>query len=309
MTDHVDVWDLENDKKIFSIPAMIDGMAITRDGNSILINTPSARMTAGGGFVMPGKSGSSLWNARTGEKERDGIILGGVMAFSPDNLQALAFKTMIGGSPQLALYDVKNDQVIREFDLPTEKNPVPERPKQPERNPVPERPKQPEKSRISARPKQRAKAARPPRQQATAPQVEAKGPANMHVLSISFSPAGDRALAGTVDHGMFLWDVKTGQMVRAFTKHDGRVFGVAFSPDGRRALSCGAGKVEGGIGNLRIVPTDCTVRLWDLESGDELACFKGDHPQAVSAVAFSPGGRRALSGDVSGLIRLWALPE
>jgi WD40 repeat protein len=56
------------------------------------------------------------------------------------------------------------------------------------------------------------------------------------------------------------------------------VYGVAISPDGRRALSCGP---------------DRTIRLWDVETGQELRRMLC--PTAVAAVAFSPDGRRALS--------------
>ena len=71
------------------------------------------------------------------------------------------------------------------------------------------------------------------------------------------------------------------------------VRGVAFSPDGSRALSGGA---------------DGLVRLWDVSTGKQLQVFKG-HTKAVNAVAYSPEGRRFLSGGDDRTIRLWALPR
>jgi hypothetical protein len=68
---------------------------------------------------------------------------------------------------------------------------------------------------------------------------------------------------------------------RGHLADDAGVGGVAFSPDGRRAISCGVG--------------DKKVRLWDVETGQELACFAG-HRDAVMNVAFSPDGRYAVSG-------------
>lgn len=73
--------------------------------------------------------------------------------------------------------------------------------------------------------------------------------------------------------------------------HTDWVYRVTFSPDGRRALSCGYGR---------------TVRLWDVETGQELRRFRvGLAP--VHAVTFSPAGLRALCGTDEGDFGLWDL--
>jgi WD40 repeat protein/tRNA A-37 threonylcarbamoyl transferase component Bud32 len=89
-----------------------------------------------------------------------------------------------------------------------------------------------------------------------------------------------------------LWDVKAVKELRRFEGHTAAVHGVAFSPDGRRALSGGH---------------DLTVRLWDLSTGQELHCF-ARHRSAPWRLAFSPDGRFALSAGDSP-IRLWRLPD
>jgi len=81
--------------------------------------------------------------------------------------------------------------------------------------------------------------------------------------------------------------------VRRFVGHTGPVQSVAFSPDGRRALS-GSGWPQG----------DRTLRLWDVSTGRALRRFVG-HTDGVGCVAFSPDGRRALSGSLDTSVRLW----
>jgi hypothetical protein len=81
--------------------------------------------------------------------------------------------------------------------------------------------------------------------------------------------------------------------VRRFRGHLQPVKCVAFTPDGRKALSASG------------FPTsDNTVRVWEVASGRELVCFRG-HEGAVHAVAVSPDGRRALSGGEDRVLRLW----
>jgi WD40 repeat protein len=67
---------------------------------------------------------------------------------------------------------------------------------------------------------------------------------------------------------------------------------VAFSPDGRLALSGGA---------------DGLIHVWSVDSGAEVHTFEG-HEGTVSSVRFLADGRRIVSGGEDRTIRIWKLP-
>ena len=98
-----------------------------------------------------------------------------------------------------------------------------------------------------------------------------------------------RALSGSEDNTVRLWEVETGRCLRVLEGHSGSVLSVAWSPDGRRALSGSE---------------DNTVRLWDIETGRCLRVLEG-HSDGVRSVAWSPDGRRAFSGADNGVMRVW----
>lgn len=117
------------------------------------------------------------------------------------------------------------------------------------------------------------------------------------VSSVAFSPNGQQALSGGyyvsqgvwggAEHVLKLWDVASGKSLLTMAGHSSTVKAVAFSPDGRQALS-------GSV--------DKTVKLWDIAIGKEIRTMNG-HSMAVDAVAFSPDGRHALSGGME--LKLW----
>jgi RNA polymerase sigma factor (sigma-70 family) len=84
--------------------------------------------------------------------------------------------------------------------------------------------------------------------------------------------------------------------VSRFEGHTDGVMVVAFSPDGKRALS----------GGVCYGDRDPTLRLWDVTTGKELLKLEG-HTEGVYSLAFLPGGQKAVSGGGEGTIRVWDL--
>src|SRR5262249_24682348 len=71
--------------------------------------------------------------------------------------------------------------------------------------------------------------------------------------------------------------------------HEDCVHHLVFTADGRRVLTGSS---------------DHTLRLWDVETGQEIRCFTG-HTDRVEGVALSTDGKLALSGSRDGSMRLW----
>jgi WD40 repeat protein len=52
---------------------------------------------------------------------------------------------------------------------------------------------------------------------------------------------------------------------------------------------------------------DGTLRLWDVETGEELSRF-ADYP-ALLSVAYAPDGKHAVTGGDDCSVRVWRLPD
>ena len=136
----------------------------------------------------------------------------------------------------------------------------------------------------------------------------------------AFAPDGRRAVSGgrapwtfrmvppaAQDFTVILWDVVRSRELRRFPGHTAPVHAVAFSPDGRFILSASGATKLGQVGDsLPGVPgkPDNSLRLWDVKTGQELRRFPG-HSEAVLCAAFSPDGRRVLSGAADRILRLF----
>ena len=154
--------------------------------------------------------------------------------------------------------------------------------------------------------------------------------------SVAFSPDETKVLSsGGVDKTMRLWKVANGKEERQYTGNTSRVYGAAFSPNGKHVASGGAEfdctiriyetdsgkevrKLEGHKGWVwKIVYSpdgtkiasaglnDKSFRIWDVETGNTLIEGKDAHDGNVVGVAFSPDGKSLLTAGRDLSVKLW----
>jgi WD40 repeat protein len=103
---------------------------------------------------------------------------------------------------------------------------------------------------------------------------------------IAFAPDG-KTLATPGDNA-YIWDVKSGQRLKQFDKHDTVVTVAAFHPDGKHLAT---GSMDG------------TIRLFDLASGTERRRWTGRG--YITGIAFSANGAVVVSGMHHQKLRVW----
>lgn len=109
------------------------------------------------------------------------------------------------------------------------------------------------------------------------------------VWSCACSPDSRRAISGSADGTIRVWDAATAEARKVLDGHTERVTSCSFSQDGTRVLSAS---------------DDTSLRLWNVETGECLSIFQG-HSAAINACTFSPDGSRVLSASDDMTLRIW----
>ena len=152
------------------------------------------------------------------------------------------------------------------------------------------------------------------------------------VQSLAISTDSQWLVSGGDDQTLRLWNLKTGGKSLTLRRYDGAVTAVAFHPDGKRiavgtydgelqVCEAASGKLsrtlerqgvaegksvdDGGRSIIKKESADDTLVTWDARDGTELLTFQQGNEYDVTTAAFSPDGKRILTGDGENELKIW----
>jgi len=150
------------------------------------------------------------------------------------------------------------------------------------------------------------------------------------VEAVAFLPDGQRAVTGSSDETLRLWEVAAGKTLCVMPNATLGAYAIAVSADGKRvAAGCKDGTLRefdpatgkllgayaGHLGYVRAVcynpsgrlyssADDGSVRIWEQGKAEASAALQG-HRGGVLGLDISADGKRLLSGGRDGTVRLW----
>ena len=167
---------------------------------------------------------------------------------------------------------------------------------------------------------------------------------DIDITSLLFSEKGDTIISVSCDKTIVLWDIASGERIKAFKRCPDGIKAVSYSPQGRYVASaygdsllmektkikiwdCSTGRVihtmQGhnsminsisfspdekyivtASGDYDSIKSDNTIRIWRTDTGKLIRTIKG-HDKAVRCICFSPDGTNVVSASDDNSIKIW----
>jgi ankyrin repeat protein/WD40 repeat protein len=113
--------------------------------------------------------------------------------------------------------------------------------------------------------------------------------------TVKYCPDGNHFLSGNYDGTIHMVDIKSDSIKGVFKGHKNRITTISFNPDGKQYISASASAYD--------------VRLWDIESGNEIKDFPGNkiskgRSEFNHSISFSPDKKYLLAGSSDKTIEL-----
>ncbi|KIJ13552.1 hypothetical protein PAXINDRAFT_80999 [Paxillus involutus ATCC 200175] len=155
-----------------------------------------------------------------------------------------------------------------------------------------------------------------------------------NIQRIEYLPVGERIVTCSADKTVRIWDVENSEQEGTTMQHEGSVLGLAVTRDGKRILSSGGDNIirtwdpgdptakplitilghgdyirsiaylPGGTQIVTCSARDMTVRIWDVENGEQEGTSM-EHQDILYALAVTRDGKRILSGGEDKRIKVW----
>ena len=113
------------------------------------------------------------------------------------------------------------------------------------------------------------------------------------VTSVGF--VGERIVSGSYDYQLKIWETKPPRSMRYLRSPNNQFNGLAISPDGKQVAGA-AGSITNVDGVRKGQGSQQELMVWDVSSGQAIHSVRGHNGNGVSCVAFSPDGRRIVTG-------------
>lgn len=129
------------------------------------------------------------------------------------------------------------------------------------------------------------------------------------VSSVAISLDGSIIVSSSFDKTVRVWDAEKGRELKSLVGHVNPINCVDISPDGKHVVTGSMDRDDTEMFNIVTFRTDTvtddqTIRIWDVDSGQECNYLER-YASSINSVAFSPDGKYIVSTSKDQTIRIW----